>query len=393
MKVLVTGYTYTRQNLFDVFESYPEKQDLFFILPNNWTAKGGTVRFEPFTRPGFRIANSRAFFHSSDAPVVGGLFKGWMPFIVPRMAWLRFRHGVSVVFTAGEPNLLSTLYNAFFAKALGMRHVFHFWENIPYEEKDRGLKLRFKRAVIRLTIAFSDGAICGMHKAERILRSFDQHLPIGTFLHAGFDPERFRPGLEPRLRRDLGLDGDTTVFLFVGALGYRKGIHVALRALAAIKDAVPAHCIIVGSGEYAPELKNQVRELGLQSLVTFVPWMDNHDLPMVYNSADVFLYPSIPHQGWEEQFGYSIAEASLCGLPVISTRSGSIDEAMIDGQTGVMVTPNDVSGLAEAMLTLARDSQMRRRMGRAGREFIMANFSNQAIAAKMHEFFKRVCLS
>ena len=193
MKIVITGYTYTRPNLFEVFEFYPEKENLFFILPNNWKAKGGQVTFKPFKKEGFSIYHSPAFFFHSHYPLLGGLFKGWMPFLVFRLIWLRVVKKAKILYTAGEPNLLATLYNAFWAKILGMKHIFLFWENIPYEQTDKGAKLFLKKLIIKANIALSDGAICGMKKAKDILLSFHPNFPVEVFLHAGFNVERFRP--------------------------------------------------------------------------------------------------------------------------------------------------------------------------------------------------------
>ncbi len=391
MNIVVTGYTYTRQNLFDVFESYPERERLFFILPSNWTAKNGRVVFKPFTRKGFQIYHSPAYFTHSQYPVIGGLLKGWMPFFVVRLAWIRFTKGADILFTAGEPNLLSTLYNACWAKLFGMKHVFHYWENIPYAEKDSGVKHRMKQLIIRATLALSDGAICGMHKAERILQSFGTSITSGAFLHAGFDTRRFRPDIpHADISRQYNLEG-SKVFLFVGALGKRKGIHIALRALARIKQLFAIKLLIVGSGEYESELRALVQQLQLQAEVIFVPWITENDkLPALYNAADVFLYPSIPLDGWEEQFGYSIAEASLCEVPVISTHSGSIDEVLIDQKTGIMVPPNDEDALYEAMAALLRNPELARQLGKNGREYIASHFSNEVIGKKMFSLFHDV---
>jgi len=390
MKIVISGYTYTRQNLFEVFESYPEKENLFFILPSNWTAKNGQVKFKPFKKTGFTIYHSPAYFSHSQYPFIGGLLKGWMPFFVFRLIWLRITQGVDILFTTGEPNLLATLYNAFWAKALGIKHVFHFWENIAYEDKDVGLKRVIKKLIIKATLALSDGAICGMKKAENILKSFNSDIVIGTFLHAGFNVERFRPDLNhEEVTNQYGLAGKK-IFLFVGALGQRKGIHVALKALAEIKKKESIRLLIVGSGEYKPELERMVKDLSLEEEVIFIPWIENEKLPALYNAADVFIYPSIPFEGWEEQFGYSIAEASLSGLPVISTYTGSIDEVLVDGQTGIMVPPNDIQALTLAMSECIEYPEKAKQFGRRGREFIKDNFSNSIIANKMFQLFKNV---
>src|SRR3989344_5000313 len=300
MKILLSGYTYTRPNLFEVFESYPEKENLYFILPNNWKAKNGRVIFKPFKKEGFNIYHSPAFFFHSHYPLIGGLFKGWMPFLVFRLFWLRLK-GAKLLFTAGEPNLLFTLYNGIWAKIFGLKHIFHFWENIPYEEKDHGSKLFFKKLIIRANLALADGAICGMHKAEKILLSFKPKFSVETFLHAGFNTERFRPGvksaihpLENSRATSRGLrvgrmddlpnnSDDKLIFLFVGALSYRKGIHLVLEALAELKEKYAnLYFMIVGSGEYEENLKLKIENLKLKNCVNIIPWLSNEDLPRIY---------------------------------------------------------------------------------------------------------------
>ncbi|MEX2033272.1 MAG: glycosyltransferase [Candidatus Colwellbacteria bacterium] len=390
MRVLLTGYTYASKNLFEVFESYPEKENLYFILPNNWQEKEGRIRHKPFKKEGFNIWHSRAFFFHSNYPVIGGLFKGLMPFFIFRFIWLRFTAGIDILYTNGEVNLLATLYNAIWAKMLGVKHICNCWENIPYEQKDRGIKLFFKKAIIRANLRLSNGVLCGMKKAEKIVRSFDPEITIGTFLHAGLNEMRFKPGLEPKLRERLNLE-NKFVLLFVGVLGYRKGVHIALESLSVLRKKYDnLHFIIVGSGEYEEKLKLKIKDLELEGLVTMIPWMENKDLPEVLNSADLFLYPSIPYQGWEEQFGYSIAEASLCGLPVISTKSGSIDEVLIDGRTGLAVSPNNTDELTLAIERIVKDPELGKRLGRQGRDHIVKNYSNGVIAGKLLDLFKRV---
>ena len=173
MKVVITGYTFTRKNLFEVFDSYPEKDNLYFILPDNWKAKDGKVVFEPFKKEGFNIYHSTAFFFHSHYPFLGGLLKGWMPFFIFRLIWLRVFKRVNILYTAGEPNLLATLYNAFWAKILGMKHIFLFWENIPYEKKDKGIKLFLKKLIIERISCFPTGryAVCAKLKTYFCLSS------------------------------------------------------------------------------------------------------------------------------------------------------------------------------------------------------------------------------
>jgi phosphatidylinositol alpha-1,6-mannosyltransferase len=181
------------------------------------------------------------------------------------------------------------------------------------------------------------------------------------------------------------------VYTFAGALGYRKGIHLIVESFPDVLKEVPnAHLMIAGSGEYENKIRSMIDDLRLVESVTFVPWLNRDGLKELLSVSDIFLYPSIPHVGWEEQFGYSMAEASLMELPVISTRSGSIDEVVINNETGILVEPNNADELKSAMVTLGKDGVLRNKLGKAGRKFISDNFSYEIVAEKFNRFFSQI---
>lgn len=85
-----------------------------------------------------------------------------------------------------------------------------------------------------------------------------------------------------------------------------------------------------------------------------------------------------------------MAEASLMQLPVLATRSGSIEEVVIDQETGLLVESGNVGKLAGAMIHLAQDAELRKRLGAAGRNHITTHFSHQKIAEQFQRFFKQI---
>ena len=87
-----------------------------------------------------------------------------------------------------------------------------------------------------------------------------------------------------------------------------------------------------------------------------------------------------------------MVEASLMELPVISTLSGSIEDVVVNGETGLLVRPDDVGELEEAIKKLGLDQELRIKMGQAGRHYMVENFSNKIIAQKFYEFFKKINL-
>jgi len=98
-----------------------------------------------------------------------------------------------------------------------------------------------------------------------------------------------------------------------------------------------------------------------------VPWSE---LIKWYRKASIFVMPS-----YYETFGISAMEAMAFGLPVVATRAGGLSEVVEDGVTGFLVPPGDSQAVAEAIIRLLRDQNLRRRMGEAGRKRVLDEFT------------------
>lgn len=373
MSVLVTGFPYVRERYFATFRYWPQAGEVRFLLPRRWTAKGGAVVFHPPRDASVSVTTT--LFHHSDTPLIGGLLKGWMP-AFPLHLW-GMRHEIDIVYACSEPILLSTLWFAMFSKAMGKKFVCFTWENIPYQHKFGRLSSVVHRCILAINLLLIDGLVCGNRESADIHRVYTRK-PLEVIAMNGLDPNTFVRRQDP-----LSHLGSRIVYAFVGAIGYRKGIHIAIQALRIIAQNIPnAHLIIAGAGEYEKQIDRLIDEAGVRERVTRLPWVDQKELVRLLSSVDVFLYPSIPHKGWAEQFGYSMAEASLMEIPIISTRSGSIGDIVLDGETGILVPPDDVDALARAMERLGSDDSLRRAMGERGRRHIAERYSHEAVARR-----------
>lgn len=386
MKICVAGYGYVRESFFNTFRYFPNRESLIFFLPKKWPAKGGKVVFYPPKERNIFVG--RAYFYHSHYPIIGGLFKGFM---LGLPLFLLKNRDVEVLYAPSEPILLTTLYNGFWAKFFGAKHVIFTWENIPYENKFHGLGLLFRRFLIKANLWFADGVVCGNKKAEEIIRSYTNK-PTAVIPLSGVDTDFFRPEHGPKKDfREKSFE-DKIVFLFVGAIGKRKGIHHIINSFPDVLKSVPnAHLIIAGSGEYENEINSLIEELKIRDSVTRLPWVDHKDLKKLLSISDIFLYPSFSFGGWEEQFGYSMAEASSMELPVVSTNSGSIADVVLDGETGILVKPDDQKDLGDAMIMLGNNESSRKILGSAGRSFVEKEFSNKEVAKKLNKFFEFIC--
>ena len=154
-------------------------------------------------------------------------------------------------------------------------------------------------------------------------------------------------------------------------LEWHKGIDTVIKALPAVRAAHPGtRYAVAGVGERGPHLERLARELGLGDAVRFLGAVSDDDLPAVYNAADLYVGASRRHDLLAEGFGISLVEASACGLAVVGGRSGGVPDAVREGETGILVDPDDPQAVAAGINSLLADSDRRRRLGAAGRRAV-----------------------
>lgn len=195
----------------------------------------------------------------------------------------------------------------------------------------------------------------------------------------GVNCERFRPvkseGTKICDRKEFRIG-------FVKTLSTKYGPHVLIRAMQRIVEALPhAQLIMAGRGPLLEELQGLVRNMGLDDHVKFVGFVPNDEVSRLMQTFDVFVNCSV----CPESFGVAILEASSCGLPVVATRVGGVSEVCRDGETGIMVDPNDSGALAKAIIQIAKDPELREKMGRDGRSFVLQNYVWQNNVRRMQE--------
>jgi len=406
--IIATGHPYAFPYYFRVFEYLKNKpphslseaesecggkDDFIFILPKLWVAKRGKVRLKLEQKPEFTIFGLPAASYGGHG--IGGLFKGWLPGIVFLLPYLKLKYKSKVLYSCSEPNLLTTFFNGIIAKLCGMKYIFFTWQNVVPEKYMSGLKLKVYKTLVKFNLRLADGVICGNHKAVQIieeLKSKKCELRILISPIAGVDTEKFRPSIVSNWREKLGVKSEEKLILFYGALDKRKGLNVLIDAYKILNtryEILDTKLIIIGTGPEQENLKLLTTHYSLLTKVIFLDWLPNDQLPALLNTADVFVYPSVPSGGWEEQFGYAMAEASACGVPVVATHTGSIDEVVRDGETGLLVEPNNPERLVEAIAKVLSSENFAKQMGEKGREYVTQNFSHQIITDKIYNFLHK----
>jgi len=183
------------------------------------------------------------------------------------------------------------------------------------------------------------------------------------------------------LKRQYGLQ-NKIIFLTIGRLVRRKGVDLVLSALADMKNKELAY-IIIGRGPEEEKIKSLIAELGLKSQVKLLTNIEDDEKDHWLQLADVFVMTSRDEAGDYEGFGIVYLEAGLVGKPVIAARGGGVEDAVIDNETGILVTAGDIDELAGTMVKLAQYEGLRRRLGDGGRKRAQDEFNWEGQAEKI----------
>ena len=192
----------------------------------------------------------------------------------------------------------------------------------------------------------------------------------------GIDVDHFVPTDSSNLRAELGLT-DKSVIISVGRLVHRKGQDKLIAALPAIKSAVPnVQLVLVGVGPHQDYLEKLALKLKVSDCVTFIGRINYAELPKYICLGDIFAMPSRSRFfGLEvEGLGIVYLEASACGLPVVGGKSGGAPDAVLVGETGVVVDGTNSSEIAEACIDLLNNPELCALMGANGRSWIIENW-------------------
>lgn len=197
----------------------------------------------------------------------------------------------------------------------------------------------------------------------------------------GFPQSDFPKGLSDAL-----YDRRKIIFT-VSRLEQRKGIDKVIEAMPQVLQAVPNVIYLIGGmGPYESELKELVRRKGLGGHVRFLGYLSEDEKFACYQNCDVFIMPSrILSDGDVEGFGIVFLEAGAFGKPIIGGRSGGIPDAIVDGETGLLVDPNDTGAIAKALIRILTDSDLAKRLGGNGVRYVREVMTWENSARKLRQ--------
>jgi glycosyltransferase involved in cell wall biosynthesis len=219
------------------------------------------------------------------------------------------------------------------------------------------------------------GAVVANSRGLRVMaQRFERRVPIETIPN-GVDPLAFAPPER---------DWEQVRMLFVGRVVYQKGLDLLLHALGRlVGDAWTL--TIAGDGPQRAPLELLAAHLGIADRIRFAGWLDGDGLVDAYHGANLFVYPS-RHEGMPN----AVLEAMASALPVIATRIAGNEELVGEGETGLLIEPENQQALEKALSDLMADGERRRRLGEAARVRVSERYPWGRITDRYLEILERV---
>lgn len=201
----------------------------------------------------------------------------------------------------------------------------------------------------------------------------------------GIDIERFsRPAATEKLKYKLGLNGKDKIILTLAVLKPRKGQDMVIQALPRIiKENPDVKYVIAGCGDDKKRLEGLVNELHLENHVIFAGFIPEQEVIDYYDLADVFVMASRKDGLWVEGFGIPFIEANARGKPVIAGLHGAVPEVITDGESGLIIDPENPDEIAEAILKILTNTELAETIGQQGKEKCFSLYNWDEIAKQM----------
>ncbi len=336
--------------------------------------------------PGLRLVKLSA---GPPAPLEKELLTPFVPAFVAEMARFTANEGETYDLVhshywqgiaAGEP----------FARAQGAPHLvmFHTLGEVKnrarVSEEEPGERIGRERELA----ASADAIITASgHEHDLLARYYDADPARMVSIPCGIDTDLFRPRDRDECRRELDIEADRPVLLWVGRLEKLKGVDILIDAVAQL-DEPDVLLLVVGGDEHGQvlraELEAQAQEAGLGGNIRFTGAVPHEELPAWYSAADVCVVPS-----YYESFGLVAVEAMACGTPVVASRVGGLVSTVTDGVNGYLIPWRCPEPFAEKLEVLIRNPELRANFARSARESVQ-RFRWDEIARRMDALYEDV---
>ena len=306
-----------------------------------------------------------------------------LPYSLPVLAEARYPHKVVYRFATYWPTLPSQ--HEFYWRAPGRNWYSRLIKQIlgPLALAMLGQEAQ------KVPLTFRH-AICVSAATRDILIKAGITISNARIIYTGLDIKKYLNGeshQQVESNRSLNL-------LYAGRLVSDKGIDTAIKAMTKLvfeKGQGKIRLSLAGSGsaEYEGYLHSLVNQAGLTDYVSFLGWVPPEQMPELIRKFDVLLLPST----WPEPFARIVLEGMISGLVVVATPTGGTLEILTDSKNGLLFAPDDPEDLAEKIVCLAGDSDLRRRLSLAGQQTVTEKFTVKKMLDEIETYLQEIALA
>ena len=203
------------------------------------------------------------------------------------------------------------------------------------------------------------------HERDAMVRLYQADATRIGLIPCGVDLSLFRPLDQQEVREKLGINGEK-VLLYVGRIEPLKGLELLLHTAAQLQTFEQIRVLVVGGGagrdQEIDRLREMAKSLNVDEVFDFIGRVDQQDLPLYYNAADVCVVPS-----FYESFGLAALESMACGTPVVATRAGGLSTIIQHGRTGYLKAWRCPEAFASSLEMIISSRNLQHSMGLAAR--------------------------
>ncbi|MEH2389879.1 MAG: glycosyltransferase family 1 protein [Nostoc sp.] len=276
-------------------------------------------------------------------------------------------------------------------------HTYHSLGAVKYntiEKENIPLIASVRLAVEKEVLETAERIVATSPQEKEHMRSLVSTKGNINIIPCGTDIQRFGSIAREAARHELAIDKEAKVVLYVGRFDPRKGIETLVRAVneSGLRDSNNLQLIIGGGstpgncdGIERDRIEQIVNELGMSDFTIFAGRLSQDILPTYYAAADVCVVPS--HY---EPFGLVAIEAMASSTPVVASDVGGLQFTVVDEETGLLASPQDVDAFASAIDRILLNSEWRDELGKAGRKRVESKFSWHGVATQLTELYTQL---
>ena len=311
----------------------------------------------------------------------------WMDFRARRMLAMEFdRLKPDVVHTHSSK---AGIVGRFAARDARVPHVVHTIHGMSFNRTQPGLIRKAYAWLEKLAARRSEAlvSVADALSAQMVTAGVCRREKLST-VYSGMEIERFTPTQYDRaaIRREWGVGDDEVVVGTIARLFRRKGYEQLIPIMAQAAEREPRlRFVWIGDGAQRAEYEAELERLGLRDKTTLTGLVSPERVPEMIVGFDI-----LAHTSQWEGLPRGVVQALLMQVPAVAFDIDGTPEVVLDQQTGRLVTLNDLSAFAEALLELASDAQLRRRLGQAGRELCRERFDWRRMVDQLEALYLRL---